>query len=1709
MTQPPEDFYALVGRALAPRCGGGDETVAALGRPFGAGTLGRWQAAGLLTPTEVEALESLLARDLATPAAVEAVLAQAEAPDDPSAEESDWGWGFGSGDRTVPEYRPQPPPPAAGPEGSWDWSAGDDDDASISIESASLLTQSPRPPPAARFRVDRRVERTRLFDVHEARDLLLGRDLVVHQLRPDAPIDAAGFVRAVRLQANLQHPNVQPVYELDQSPRGVPFYATSQPLEETLARVLKALGQDAPGARTRWKLIPLLEVLLDAARAISFAHRNGVLHRDLRPHKVRVGDFGEVQVAGWFRARRKGDPVDTTWDSALSMVSGGLAYLAPERLEHGLSACGTAADVWGLGAMLYAVLTRRPPFTARSSTELVAEMRRGVVPPGELARHAAEVPEALEALCLQALCVEPERRRLSSEEFAGELEDFLDGTRMEERRLEQADELLEDAAHAARTFDQARARLRDAAQAEAGTRALGRSAARVEAQRARVRLDAMQADAENAYDTAEEAYHRAHAALPGYEPARYGLCALYFQALQDAERGRMRAPMDHLRASIEQLDPGGFTEKLEALTHLEVRAHPGGHAVRFHQYRDAAGVLQPDEGRSVGAVPFAMANLRPGAYLLVMTDAFERETRLSVHLARGERLSLYLYLPESLPDGFVFVPEGPFRAGCDGDAGVQADALPAGRCTLAGFLIARDVVTLGEYGAFLDALHQRDPAQARARAPRAFEGAPPFWRPGAKGYGFPVIGRGGAEWGPQHPVVGVNADDALAYAAWRGQRDGLPYRLPTELEWEKAARGAEGRTYPWGERPEPSFCHHLGADGGAPRLRPVGAFPIDTSVYGVRDMAGAVRELTESFLDGHRVLRGGGWLLPFSECALYARTPMTPATPLTAVGFRLALDGPKRAAIPPTIEPEKDWVVPDAPAPFRPSQLSAAGFLSEELTVEGRTLLAGQARPPVPPQAGQRASSGFDTGPERYIVLEEIARGSMGRVVLAYDQVLERHVALKILHDKHRDDKLSRYRFQMEARITGRLQHPTMVPIYDMGILRNGGRFFAMRIVEGMSLQDVLRARTGGDRRMVAEYGRDRLLTVMRRVCQGVAFAHQHGVVHRDLKPANILIGEYGEVAIVDLGLARQLEPDASDMVDVAEAGELAQADGRITRVGSVIGTPYYMSPEQAMGLQDLVGPAADVYGLGAILYHVLANRTPFSGQKVAEVLAKVRRGNARPPSAAAPDQEVPPALDDIVMKALSMDPRERHADALALAAEILGFQEHARVEETTRAVLAQRAARANAAFAAYDEARRELDQLRQQVQALRGEVQHSDPVERRRLLWQAQRRIVGHERVLEARATEAVRQARMALDAEGVRTRLSALLQTRFVLAERAGDEAARKHYERLLRQVDHDGALVRWLERGAAVSLHTMPTGLNAAIFRLIERARCLRPDETVRRDVTPIEVRDVPVGPALATVTASGTTVRVPFVVVRDRPVEIELPWPGEVRPGFAVVTAGRFLYGGDPLDDEGSPARAAKLPTFQIGVHPVTCLEYHGFLEALAGDPEQQAARAPRMGLTGIPLWGAEGQQRFGGFSPHRPVTGISLADAHAYAQWRGRREGLTYRLPTSAEWEKAARGVDGRAWPWGDRFEPAFCRGERFTLHDVGLFPDDVSPYGVHDLVTGVLEWTLTAARDDPDACYVRGGCSALPLHGQPCTSRITRDPRAPSPFIGFRLVIPG
>ena len=1601
--------------------------------------------------------------------------------------------------------------------GGWSW-----DELTDPTMPALILTPGPmsqrhlRP---ARFQLGEPVATSLLVELRAVRDHLLGRDLVAHILQTDGPLSEAAFVRVVRIQAGLQHPNILPVHELSRTPEGRPFMAASRSLPETLAAVLKAVAQDDPGARERWTTNRLVAALLDVARAVAFAHRRGVVHRDLRPSHVRLGELGEVHISGWLRARLRANAADETTDRLLNPASSGLGYLAPERLERGLVACGPQADVWALGAMLYGILTWRPPFAGRSSKELLADIRGGhLVPPGERRPAGAEPAVELERLCAQALILEPQRRRLSAEELSGALETYLEGSRAEERQLERAEERIEDAQRTAAAYSAARDKLAAARSQEAALRwrSGGRALDTATAQAARALVERHAADLEAAFTRADEAWARALAEAPGLEITRHGLCALYFDALQDVERGWVQLPAGYLRAGMRQYDPGSFVSALQAPASLEIHTRPSGVSVRVHGHAEHLGRLQTDAGRALGTTPLAVAELAPGAHLLVLTHGDARVS-VPVCLSRGEEMALDVPLPELVPDGFVYIPAGLFRVGEGGDDGLLRDALPCGRTRLHGFLIARDLVTVGEFAEFLNAVNRSSPVAAQARAPRRFAGSPPFWRPEGGEYRTPFTDADGRVWSADLPVVGLAPEDVSAYCSWRARRDRLPLRLPTELEWEKAARGADGRLYPWGNRPEPAFCHHRGTGDEYFSPVPVGSVVEDVSVYGVRDLAGNVRELTDSFLPGERrVLRGGSWRLPFAECRLTTRTPLTAATPLDAVGFRLALDLPGGPGVPaalPAFEHEPVAPAPDPPGREDLLEPVEEALASAELTVEGRSVFQVQVgvmpvgisrRQPL----GNEGPSFVEMGPERYVLMEEIARGSMGRVVMAFDHVLERQVALKILHDKHREDKLSRYRFVMEARITGRLQHTSIMPVYDFGVLPSGERFFAMKPVEGVSLADVLRQRGAGDMRIRSEYTRDRLLSVFRRVCYGVAFAHLKGVVHRDLKPANVLIGDYGEVALVDLGLARLQNPDPSDRFDVAEAVELAQTDGRVTRVGSVIGTPYYMSPEQAMGLQDMVGPLSDVYGLGAILFHILAQRPPFSGKKVNEVLAKVRRGNPRPPSECAPEEDISPELDAIVLGALAMDPVGRPTSAVALAQEIEHFQDLTRVRELERVVQGTRETRALEAMARYDDAWSVLSTHIQARRHYEAEVHPDDPVARKAPLWQARAR----ERVLveevETRLTEAVRQGRLAIGPESadVRDRLAELLMNHGRRAEAMRDDAAAAWCARLLTRIDEEGHFSAWQRSGAALSVRTSPSGLMVGVFRCREVERRLIPDEAVHRGPSPVELASLPVGTYLALVTRSGVSLRIPFLIERDSPVELMMQWPpaDQLRPGFAFVSGGEFLTGGD-LDLE-EPLQLSALPSYCIGVHPVTSLDYNEFLEDLRyRDPALSERRMPRIIEGGPSLWGPEGERLVGRFSPHRPVTGVTLEDANAYAEWRGRRDRVQYRLPTTMEWEKALRGVDGRRFPWGHRYDPSWCRDETHQLHDVGHFAEDISPYGVCDLATGVMEWTSTQMSGG-ERFLVRGQSAAVPLHTAPGTSSMARPPHARSPFLGFRLM---
>jgi serine/threonine protein kinase/WD40 repeat protein len=320
----------------------------------------------------------------------------------------------------------------------------------------------------------------------------------------------------------------------------------------------------------------------------------------------------------------------------------------------------------------------------------------------------------------------------------------------------------------------------------------------------------------------------------------------------------------------------------------------------------------------------------------------------------------------------------------------------------------------------------------------------------------------------------------------------------------------------------------------------------------------------------------------------------------------------------------------------------------------------------------------------RFRFLRPHAEGGLGRVSVAFDQELHREVALKEIKERFADDIDSRSRFLREAEITGALEHPGIVPVYGLGQYRDGRPFYAMRMIRGTSLKVAIdkfhERRRGGDFKDEQVEFR-RLLHRLVVVCDTLEFAHSRKVLHRDIKPGNIMLGRYGETLIVDWGLAKSLstpaggetnpdKPSATadtlsaskvelkqDSVhDTAEHGDSTwqprgSSGSEPTQMGAAIGTPAFMSPEQAAGRLDRLSPATDVYSIGATLYYLLTGRVPFGETDVGSVLQKVQAGDFEPPRAIRSD--IPPALEAICLRAMKIDPAERYESASALGRDL------------------------------------------------------------------------------------------------------------------------------------------------------------------------------------------------------------------------------------------------------------------------------------------------------------------------------------------------------------------------------------------------------------------------------------------------------------------------
>jgi tetratricopeptide (TPR) repeat protein len=291
---------------------------------------------------------------------------------------------------------------------------------------------------------------------------------------------------------------------------------------------------------------------------------------------------------------------------------------------------------------------------------------------------------------------------------------------------------------------------------------------------------------------------------------------------------------------------------------------------------------------------------------------------------------------------------------------------------------------------------------------------------------------------------------------------------------------------------------------------------------------------------------------------------------------------------------------------------------------------------------------------QRYLLRRLHAQGGIGRVWLARDEDLGRDVALKELRPDRGDSPQAAARFLEEARITGQLEHPGIVPVYELVRPADGRPCYAMRFVGGRTLADAIRAyhrqREAGEAGPLALR---ELLGAFVGVCNAVAYAHSRGVLHRDLKPANVALGDYGEVLVLDWGLAKVLG-QTEEPAGVPPVARGAGDGGGWTQQGQVLGTPAYMAPEQAEGRLDLVDRCSDVYGLGAVLYELLTGVPPFDGTDTPAVLKRVVQEPPRPPRQRVP--AVPPALEAVCLKALAKPPGQRYASARELAQEVGRF---------------------------------------------------------------------------------------------------------------------------------------------------------------------------------------------------------------------------------------------------------------------------------------------------------------------------------------------------------------------------------------------------------------------------------------------------------------------
>ena len=810
-----------------------------------------------------------------------------------------------------------------------------------------------------------------------------------------------------------------------------------------------------------------------------------------------------------------------------------------------------------------------------------------------------------------------------------------------------------------------------------------------------------------------------------------------------------------------------------------------------------------------------------------------------------------------------------------------------------------------------------------------------------------------------------------------------------------------------------------------------------------------------------------------------------------------------------------------------------------------------------------------------YTGLSTIGIGGVGAVFSAHEPGLNREVALKILRPQFRDQAERIESFIREARTTAQIDHPNIVPVHRMGVFDDVGVYFTMKRVSGETLRAVLRKLEEDREEYRRRFSLRRLIEIFISACNGVAFAHRHGILHCDLKPGNLMVGNYGEVMVMDWGMARYRsdldEGRRGEKMEIElERGLHDNSDEKADHPPQIGGTPAFMAPELITGEVPEPTEQCDVYGLGTILYTILTWKSaPFDvSVPQEELMRRAAAGQFIPPRRSAPkSRPVPLELEAICLKAMARNRRKRYATVADLIDDVRNYLDGYPVKAysptpiyrltklirrrplvpatlaaailtwggfygfTLISNISQSASLLNLAEYNYAQAKeynamvlRSYRLLRQQ--GANGMTPQRSQVERE-LLRQLAEMDNGYNSALEfiSRAPElgvrAPQVERMTRDI--FKSVLELYLQARDFDSLQNALRQFRGRWQSLFRRaLEQDSELAKLVARIDSGLGTLVIAGAGNPQWRLTIRdnaGELVRLPGEMENPAENLELAEgsqtieLPAGDYLLNFSRNGRSgFSCPVRISPAGTSRVALDAPQVIPRGTCFVPGGEFSHSALPGGNH-STSRSS-LPSFLIGQKEVTFGDYLEFWKSMR-DPAERERRRSWLSVGGsgktAPAWDDEGNLA-APLRPELPVAGIPGESAEAYCRWLGRRIGRNVRLPSALEWEKAARGVDGRLYVWGSNYLPGAALladapdRERFPFGAPGgSFPRDRSPYGVLDMNGNVREFVRDPGVDSGRLYTVHGGSRLTAPALAQCTATSYNNNGGDD--IGFRYLI--